>query len=113
MPTYVYRRPDGTHFEVFQKISDDALTADPETGVPVQRVISGGAGLQFKGSGFYLTDYVKKSGTPDAGESKESKGSSESKGESKGDAKPAKESAPKASKNGSGSSPSSSASPSK
>ncbi len=68
MPTYVYRRPDGTTFEHFQKISDDALTADPETGVPVQRVISGGAGLQFKGSGFYLTDYVQKSGSADAAE---------------------------------------------
>ncbi|MEM1114880.1 MAG: zinc ribbon domain-containing protein [Bacteroidota bacterium] len=60
MPTYVYRRPDGTTFEAFQRISDDALTHDPETGVPVVRVISGGAGLQFKGDGFYLTDYVRK-----------------------------------------------------
>ena len=68
MPTYVYRRPDGTTFEAFQKISDDALTTDPETGVPVQRVISGGAGLQFKGSGFYLTDYVPKSASADSAE---------------------------------------------
>lgn len=44
---------------MFQKISADALTEDPDTGVPVQRVISGGAGLQFKGTGFYQTDYVK------------------------------------------------------
>lgn len=57
MPTYVYRRTDGTVFETFQKISDPPLTTDPETGDPVQRVISGGAGLQFKGTGFYLTDY--------------------------------------------------------
>ena len=68
MPTYVYRRPDGTTFERFQKISEDALTEDPETGVPVKRVISGGAGLQFKGDGFYITDYVKKSGSADAGD---------------------------------------------
>ena len=60
MPTYVYRRPDGTTFDVFQKISDPALTEDPQTGEPVQRVISGGAGLQFKGDGFYLTDYARK-----------------------------------------------------
>ena len=60
MPTYSYRREDGTVFDVFQRITDDALTADPETGLPVVRVISGGAGLQFKGSGFYLTDYVRK-----------------------------------------------------
>lgn len=64
MPTYVYRRPDGTVFEVFQKISDAPLTADPETGEPVQRVISGGAGLQFKGDGFYLTDYARKGKAP-------------------------------------------------
>lgn len=62
MPTYVYRRPDGTTFEVSQKISDPKLTEDPETGVPVERVISGGAGLQFKGSGFYLTDYSRPGG---------------------------------------------------
>ena len=71
MPTYVYRRPDGTAFEVFQKISDAPLTEDPETGEPVQRVISGGAGLQFKGDGFYLTDYVRKPGKEDGGEKKE------------------------------------------
>ncbi len=57
MPTYVYRREDGTTFEVVQRITDDALTIDPETGMKVARVISGGAGLQFKGTGFYLTDY--------------------------------------------------------
>ena len=60
MPTYVYRRDDGTVFDVFQRITDPALTEDPETGRPVVRVISGGAGLQFKGTGFYLTDYVRK-----------------------------------------------------
>ncbi len=65
MPTYVYRREDGTTFDVFQRISDPTLTEDPESGRPVVRVISGGAGLQFKGTGFYGTDYVKKSGTPD------------------------------------------------
>ncbi len=68
MPTYTYRRPDGTTFDAFQKMSDAPLTEDPETGVPVTRLISGGAGLQFKGSGFYLTDYVKKSGSADAAE---------------------------------------------
>ena len=84
MPTYVYRRADGTTFEHFQRITDDALTEDPETGLPVSRVISGGAGLQFKGTGFYETDYVKKSGTPDPKESKadtSSKADSSSKGD--------------------------------
>lgn len=71
MPTYVYRREDGTTFETVQRITDDALTEDPETGLKVERVISGGAGLQFKGTGFYLTDYGR-SGS-DNGPSKEKK----------------------------------------
>ncbi len=66
MPTYSYRRPDGSVFDVFQRITDDTLTEDPETGQPVVRVISGGAGLQFKGSGFYLTDYVRKDSKSEA-----------------------------------------------
>ena len=70
MPTYVYRREDGTTFEVFQRISDDALTTDPETGQAVERVIGGGAGLIFKGSGFYQTDYVRNTGDS-SGASKE------------------------------------------
>ena len=79
MPTYRYRRPDGSTFEVLQKFSDAPLSEDPETGVPVERVISGGAGLQFKGTGFYLTDYVKKptagkSETPASGESSSKSG---------------------------------------
>ena len=67
MPTYVYRREDGSQFEVFQAISDPPLTEDPETGQPVKRVISGGAGLQFKGTGFYITDYVRKSDSDASG----------------------------------------------
>ena len=59
MPIYEYRRPDGTTFDVIQKFSDDALTVDPETGVPVQRVLSAPA-IHFKGSGFHNTDYGTK-----------------------------------------------------
>lgn len=55
MPIYEYRRPDGTTFEVLQKFSDDALTRDPDTGVPVQRVLHAPA-IHFKGSGFYSND---------------------------------------------------------
>jgi predicted nucleic acid-binding Zn ribbon protein len=82
MPTYVYRRQDGTTFEVFQRISDDPLEVDPDTGEPVQRVIGGGAGLIFKGTGFYETDYVRKSGGPES-KSEGSGSKSESKTESK------------------------------
>src|SRR5580693_6854189 len=56
MPIYEYRRPDGTTFELQQSFSDDALTADPDTGVPVERVLHAPA-VHFKGKGFYNTDY--------------------------------------------------------
>ena len=55
MPLYEYRRPDGTTFEVLQSFSDPALTEDPETGVPVVRVLHAPA-VHFKGKGFYATD---------------------------------------------------------
>jgi putative FmdB family regulatory protein len=56
MPIYEYRRPDGTTFELQQAFSDDALKVDPETGVPVERVLHAPA-VHFKGKGFYNTDY--------------------------------------------------------
>jgi putative FmdB family regulatory protein len=59
MPIYEYRRPNGTTFEVMQKFSDDALTVDPDTGVPVQRVLHAPA-IHFKGKGFHNTDYGTK-----------------------------------------------------
>lgn len=59
MPLYEYRRPDGTTFDVLQKFADDALTHDPESGVPVQRVLSAPA-IHFKGKGFHNTDYGTK-----------------------------------------------------
>jgi len=63
MPTYVYKREDGTTFEVMQRITDEPLEVCPTTGQKVKRVIGGGAGLIFKGSGFYLTDYARKNGS--------------------------------------------------
>jgi putative FmdB family regulatory protein len=56
MPIYEYRRPDGTTFEIQQSFSDEPLTADPDTGVPVERVLHPPA-VHFKGKGFYNTDY--------------------------------------------------------
>ena len=55
MPTYTYRREDGTTFEIRQKFLDDPLEVDPKTGQKVQRVIHA-AGVIFKGSGYYVTD---------------------------------------------------------
>jgi putative FmdB family regulatory protein len=65
MPTYEYRREDGTLFEVFQPMSDDALTNCPETGQPVKRIISGGSGIVYKGTGFYNTDYKDRGSSTD------------------------------------------------
>ena len=59
MPIYEYRRPDGTTFEVMQSITEDTLTTDPETGVPVTRVFHPVA-VHFKGKGFHNTDYGTK-----------------------------------------------------
>jgi len=60
MPTYEYRREDGSTFEEFQSMSDDALKICPTSGQPVKRIISGGAGVLYKGTGFYVTDYKNK-----------------------------------------------------
>lgn len=59
MPTYEYICTAGHAFEAFQKISERPKTKCPTCGKPAKRVISGGAGLVFKGSGFYITDYGK------------------------------------------------------
>jgi putative FmdB family regulatory protein len=61
MPTYEFRCPNGHEFERFyRKISDAASELPcPECGVVAGRQLSAGAGLLFKGSGFYLTDYGK------------------------------------------------------
>jgi putative FmdB family regulatory protein len=56
MPIYEYRRPDGTTFELQQSFSDDPLEVDPDSGVPVERVLHAPA-VHFKGKGFYNTDY--------------------------------------------------------
>jgi putative FmdB family regulatory protein len=58
MPTYEYRCPQcGTDFEKFQKMSDPPGAPCPSCGAGAERRISAGAGLVFKGSGFYITDY--------------------------------------------------------
>jgi putative FmdB family regulatory protein len=59
MPTYEYRCPKGHEFEVVQRITDRARAKCPRCGLVAERQMSGGAGLIFKGSGFYITDYGK------------------------------------------------------
>ena len=59
MPTYEYRCDAcEARFERFQKMTDDPVAVCPECGEEeVQRLISRGGGVVFKGSGFYATDY--------------------------------------------------------
>src|SRR3712207_5152377 len=78
MPTYEFECPDGHRFDRFyRKISEaPSELSCPECGQPATRRVSGGAGLIFKGSGFYITDYGKDgkkqpaTPAPAAGESK-------------------------------------------
>ena len=58
MPTYEYRCSDcGREFELFQRMSDKPGAPCPDCGCGAERLISGGAGLLFRGEGFYITDY--------------------------------------------------------
>ena len=65
MPTYDYECPDCSHaFEEFQSITAKPLRKCPRCGRrKLRRLIGAGAGLIFKGSGFYLTDYARKGET--------------------------------------------------
>ena len=60
MPTYDYfcNKCDKTH-EFFQSMSDSPVEKCPSCNNKLRRLVSGGTGLIFKGSGFYLTDYSK------------------------------------------------------
>ncbi len=63
MPLYEYKCNKCEHlFERIQKFSDPPLTVCPKCGGDVEQLISPPA-IQFKGSGWYVTDYAKKSGT--------------------------------------------------
>ena len=83
MPTYEYRCPKGHLFEkFFPSIRAKKTEPCPVCGKLAVRLISGGAGLVFKGSGFYITDYKR------AGE-KKPEGEATPKADTKPDTKPA------------------------
>lgn len=84
MPMYEYKCADcGAIFELIQRFSDAPLTTHDHCGGAVERLISAPA-LQFKGSGWYATDYAKGSTSRANGASKaESSASGDSKPESK------------------------------
>ena len=108
MPTYEYRCPKGHEFEhFFRTISSAESTMKcPECGEIAERRMSGGTGLLFKGSGFYITDYGKdgKKDQRKAAESSKSQGSSSESGSSGGDSGSTKPSGEKSPPKGSGSS---------
>src|SRR3954469_9766785 len=85
MPLYEYEceAENGRRFEVIQKFSDAILTVCPTCGGPVRKLISSPA-IQFKGSGFYITDSARKSGTDAGKESKSPPRSSSSSDSSSG-----------------------------
>jgi putative FmdB family regulatory protein len=85
MPLYEYQCESCAHrFERIQKFSDPPVATCPQCGGAVRKLLSSPA-IQFKGSGWYITDYAKKSGSPSEGK-KDS--SSETKSDSKTDSKP-------------------------
>lgn len=104
MPTYDFRCPNGHDFEHFyRKISDAGSELPcPQCGALAQRRVSGGAGLVFKGSGFYLTDYGKNAHRTSGSDGAPS--SNDSKSDSGGESKPASKPEPSKS-DGSGSAP--------
>jgi putative FmdB family regulatory protein len=82
MPLYEYQCEAGHRFERIQKFSDPPVDVCPTCGKPVRKLLSSPA-IQFKGSGWYVTDYAKKSGGADA---KTDGGGSATSSESKSDA---------------------------
>lgn len=72
MPTYEYACTKcGHHFDKFQSMRDEPLKKCPKCHrAALKRLVGGGAGLIFKGTGFYITDYRKKEKAPAAGDSK-------------------------------------------
>ena len=89
MPTYEYRCEKGHLFERVQKMNDRPVTKCPVCGAKASRMISGGQGLIFKGTGFYITDYGKDGNGPrkDVESTSGSEAKAESKSDSKADAK--------------------------
>jgi putative FmdB family regulatory protein len=99
MPLYEYECKKCHHrFEKIQKFSDPHTKKCPECGGPVEQVISAPA-VQFKGSGWYVTDYPKKSGSGSSSSSSDSSDSQSSAKESaakdSGKSEAKKESKPK------------------
>ena len=94
MPLYEYECPQCGRFELIQKFSDEPLRACPTCGREVQKLLSAPA-IQFKGAGWYITDYARKGqgegkkdgGGADSGKSESAESKSDPKSESKSESK--------------------------
>ena len=92
MPLYEYEcKKCGHRFEKIQKFSDKMVKKCPECGGQVEQMISAPA-VQFKGSGWYVTDYAKKTSSAGSSGDGASKDKKEEKPKSEG---PSKDSSPK------------------
>lgn len=91
MPTYGYRcRSCGNEFEVLQKISDPPLKTCPKCAGKLDKMVYA-AGIIYKGSGYYNTDYKSGSKASEKASDKAGSNGSASSSEGSGDAKPAAE----------------------
>ncbi len=98
MPLYEYECKKCHHrFEKIQKFSDPHVKKCPECGGPIEQVISAPA-VQFKGSGWYVTDYAKKSSAGSSSSSSNGDSGSKKEGKSKSEESQKQESAEKAEK---------------
>jgi putative FmdB family regulatory protein len=93
MPIYEYQcQTCGKRSELLQRMDDPPMAACPHCGGPVKKLISSPA-VQFKGSGWYVTDYAKKGASGSGGSKGEGAKAGEGGGESKAAEKPASEGA--------------------
>jgi putative FmdB family regulatory protein len=94
MPLYEYECTQcGCRSEVFQKVTDPPLRKCKKCGGALRKLISAPA-IQFKGSGWYITDYAKKSGPQDEGKKKEKAPAKEPCAPASAEAKPKAEKKP-------------------
>jgi putative FmdB family regulatory protein len=93
MPTYEYRCAEGHLFDQFQRMTEPPVEKCPVCGAKAERLLSAGAGILFKGSGFYITDYrsdsYKKAAAAESGSSsaEPSKGAASDQGGAAGSSK--------------------------
>jgi putative FmdB family regulatory protein len=89
MPLYEYECEDGHRFERIQKFSDPPVESCQVCQKPVRKLLSSPA-IQFKGSGWYITDYAKKGGSADSAGSKSAAGEKKAESSTSSDSTPTK-----------------------